>query len=344
MDHVKAILKEHLSENEFNALPNELNEFVRIVKAALITNATTAGASVDKGKRGEKYVRDVLCKYNPVASMRNHAGDIIVNKVCVEVKDYTNQVPKGEIDKFLKDLASKDAPAGLFISLSSPITGMGSLTHTTEIINGHKIPVMYVVGDSPETIQLATELLLTEISTRQFTTLDCTIKEEFLDRIELAYDSLRNLKDARDALTRLLNTTTNTLQHVQFSIMTSESTIRANLEAIRGDIKVQQVEEIVSSLDLDRFKHIHNKEGVEKIIAKLDAVLPSINWKSMTTKADKGVYSIHFSKNFTQFSVPLDHIDKSKLSDLLAAGMKCTTKRCMFDVVHHENIIVSLIV
>ncbi len=54
--------------------------------------------------------------------------------VLIEIKDYKNKVPSGEIDKFWRDLERRDARYGIFVSMHSGITKCsGSINVKTEM-------------------------------------------------------------------------------------------------------------------------------------------------------------------------------------------------------------------
>jgi hypothetical protein len=331
MDVVKQAISQYLNENELAALPTDIKEFARIVKAGLITNPSTTGASVDKGKRGEKFVKDILAKYRPVSTMRNHAGDLCVGGLCIEVKDYSNTVPKTEVDKFMKDLVSSNANAGLFISLSSAIVSMNTLEHRVEVISGRKVPIVFVTSDCPELIQLAAELLLVETQARVVSTLDYTLQDDIIDKIDIVIDSMKGLKDSRDSLGRMMTNTTNTVYGIQQNLMSVEAIIRANLDSLRGDCRVVVADEEITKVDINRFKHVHNRELVEKIIGLLGAKDATL-WKIGAVKAEKNNYCLHFNKSDTSISLPIDKVDKSLLATLLSEGAKCSYKRCVLSI------------
>lgn len=320
MDTIKAMLKEHLSETELRALPNTMVEFARIVKTALISNPANTGASVDKGKRGEKYVRGILKKYQPVMSLRNHAGDILVDNICIEVKDYTANVPKSEIDKFIKDLNSTNVSAGLFISLSSPITNIDSMERRCEVIGGRKVPIMFIATDNVETIQLATELLLTECKACVYSTLDYTLREDLFERIDVVMLSLKGLKESRDMLNKMLVNTTNTVNTVHQSIVSTEAVIRANLDAIRGDYRTGGAVNIDEALDLRRFKKIANKDIVERIAAQMETM--DGDWQLTNTTAKKAGFGLVFGGTATKFLVLDQNMSDDYRESMITDGFK----------------------
>jgi len=110
------------------------------------------GSSSALGSRGEEKVFELLQRTRRVrdVSRSAHSADLICDSragaVYVEVKHYTSNVPSAEIDKFLRDLRERDAPAGVFLSLTSSIVGQRasiSVVLEPRVSTGTLVPVVY---------------------------------------------------------------------------------------------------------------------------------------------------------------------------------------------------------
>ena len=108
--------------------------------------------SAAKGAHGEDEVFSLLSNQRRVrdVSRTAHCGDLVCESragpVYVEVKHYANTVPSSEVDKFLRDLRERDAAAGVFISLTSPIVGQRSsiaIVLEPRVSTGTLVPVVY---------------------------------------------------------------------------------------------------------------------------------------------------------------------------------------------------------
>ena len=96
------------------------------------TAATAAAASVEIGKQGEMKFEDMVEKYTrwgPLqnTSKLNHHGDRMCKiKGCeamFEVKEYSNDVPSKEVDKFKRDMEEHpDVQLGVFASMNTNIS------------------------------------------------------------------------------------------------------------------------------------------------------------------------------------------------------------------------------
>jgi len=93
--------------------------------------------SSEKGKQGEKEFDDLTCEYMPSwGELKNtskipHNADwsCIIRKcyTLFEIKNYGNDVPRDEVEKFVRDMEQhSDAALGVFISLQTPIRGKKS--------------------------------------------------------------------------------------------------------------------------------------------------------------------------------------------------------------------------
>ncbi len=108
-------------------------------------------AASAKGEQGEDLVYDILSRARRVRSVarRPHSGDLVcqtdAGPVCIEVKHYTGTVPASELEKFRRDLLARDAAAGVFISLTSPIAGAResvAVTLEPRVSGGTLVPVV----------------------------------------------------------------------------------------------------------------------------------------------------------------------------------------------------------
>lgn len=100
-----------------------------------------------KGKVGETNF-DILVEQHTTWTIENTSGTAqhcdrfgIINgcKTLFEIKNYSNNVPKKEIDKFKRDLeVHKDCPVGIFISLNTKIVGAPQEFFYSEITNSNQ--------------------------------------------------------------------------------------------------------------------------------------------------------------------------------------------------------------
>jgi hypothetical protein len=128
--------------------------------------------SAEKGARGEAEVYELVRRgHGPVrdVSHRAHGADFVCDTragpVLVEVKHYASSVPSSEVEKFLRDLREKDAAAGVFLSLTSPIVGRKMALEVVlepRVATGTLVPVVYAAAVRDG--RLAPEVVLAAVS------------------------------------------------------------------------------------------------------------------------------------------------------------------------------------
>jgi len=128
--------------------------------SALITGS---GPAARKGQIGENYVYNILEPRYQVKQISKSArsADILLGEsTLVEVKLYSSSVPRSEVEKFQRDLRAKAATGGLFISLTSKISGKKSLEYCQEHVRGRTIPVLYLYSNDSDMLILCAGLIL----------------------------------------------------------------------------------------------------------------------------------------------------------------------------------------
>lgn len=172
-----------------------------------------AAGKVDAGDVGENLVRDILAAWSPEdTSGKAHMGDLHIRVrvggrerlIMVEVKNWGGGVTKENRDRFLQDLRTSAADAGLFIAVRGGIaTQVEPVRFTMEQIGGRAIPVARVASPSPEMITTALRALefrLGGVDALEGGTVPIGIKQA----IARLQDDLRLLKEEHDRRVRYL--------------------------------------------------------------------------------------------------------------------------------------------
>ncbi len=144
--------------------PDELYHYMHVCYSISQSKKPEIIQSVKAGAEGENYTYSMLSKkFKVIQNTKDkYAGDFIVlvnnYRIMIEVKNYTNTVPKKEITKFYRDMSCKTVDAALFISLKSKIVNMKQNISLGEK-NGK--PVIFVCNDSEDSIVGSINLLTT---------------------------------------------------------------------------------------------------------------------------------------------------------------------------------------
>lgn len=135
----------------------------KIEKENLITRTQN---STIIGQDGEEIIKNELTLLFPSAEIEDThkesgRGDLILKDkeftMLVEIKNYTKNVPKPEIDKFDRDMnQNQDIDCGILISLKSGIAAKDDFT--LEVSGGKPMLFLHNVKKNPQIIQLAVVL------------------------------------------------------------------------------------------------------------------------------------------------------------------------------------------
>lgn len=213
-------------------------------------------ASATIGQKGEQYVLDIIKGAYPEVeteniSSKSRAGDILFKphlqsvgynaQVMFEVKKYSRKVPSAEYEKFLRDIQESNHDGGVFISLSSDITGVTDSivikTINTER-DGTLVPVIIASTDDKYIIKSLISLVVGYITLIRkqgsfVNKTDFTVQIiQSLQRSLNAYNNIRsNVRELRASNDKLLG-------NIQDSLTSNYSEIRTLLNQLQGFITV----------------------------------------------------------------------------------------------------------
>ena len=169
-------------------------------------------ASADIGYIGEQYVENILSDHYGISNVTKtgHMGDLIITdpkvpeldiKMMIEIKNYTTKVPTKEMKKFYSDIKTNGAvSAGIFISLKSDITGIGSSFEFRNIWEDRNVPVIYLVSHEKDIILAAISILFDYVRLEKSKLINYDI---CLDQIENIWSEMKNLADLGNGLSKL---------------------------------------------------------------------------------------------------------------------------------------------
>lgn len=131
----------NIQYNQLDKINTQINENLNFVKDSIDKLTQYSNKSVTKGFYGEKIIENLI-KYNfPDYTIINnthnpHNSDYeLINlkqqKILIEIKNYTRNIPTTEINKFIDDLQKSDIQIGIFISLNTGICNKKRFTIET---------------------------------------------------------------------------------------------------------------------------------------------------------------------------------------------------------------------
>lgn len=191
-----------------NTIQQEMSDFLNRYKVSTV-----------KGSMGESQLFMVLNKMFPTSCVNDMtgqkaSGDFILKRqnkpvILFETKDYSNNVPKEETDKFIRDVTQQKCN-GIFLSQSSGVSLKEN--YQIEFNKGAILVYIHNCDYSPEKIQIAVDII--DNMTLKFAELDMDGEEadENLNRISSAvldeiYAEFQDFALKKDALITLLKET-----------------------------------------------------------------------------------------------------------------------------------------
>lgn len=182
-----------LSERQMSKLDTvgtQISENLGFLRQSIDKLTQFTSKSVSKGFYGEKYVEDLLRQYFPNYTVINnthnpHKSDFEIqnvegNKFMIEVKNYTNNVPTTEVNKFLNDLEQSDIQVGILLSLNSGIVKKKRF-EIDNSLSGKKIIYLPNIKEDYNLIIMA--ILMSESLLKSDLQTKCTINHENLNII-----------------------------------------------------------------------------------------------------------------------------------------------------------------
>jgi hypothetical protein len=208
------------------------------------------------GKKGEEYIIDILKGAYPEVKVENissksRAGDILFRphlqtvghqaQIMFEVKKYTAKVPTAQYEKFLRDIRESNHDAGVFISLTSAITGVTDSIVIDTIVterDGTTVPVIIASTNDKHIIQSLTSLIIGYVTLLRK-------KGAFVQQSDFAVRLIGSLQTSlnayngiRSKVHELRAVNEKMLDGIQESLATNYTEIRVLLNQIQGLIEV----------------------------------------------------------------------------------------------------------
>ncbi len=192
-EQITSKLSEHISKSQLDIY----NKIAESDKKKLVPSV--------KGKIGEDIVKKMISPYNVRdTSQLAHSGDFIIEddgkRLMIDAKNYDRTVPKLEIDKFCKDIASTGVDCAMMISLYSSITGKENFE--LEVYQDTKpIYCIFLAMPDNEVLVRQSIKILFALAKR-----DKKVKHSLLERlVGSVRDKLATLRDASRELELTVN-------------------------------------------------------------------------------------------------------------------------------------------
>lgn len=273
-------LPEDFYQRVKNYDPGHLSMFLQLgyysfLESKINVNTKPIQSVREIGAIGEDYVESVIqnCYQVNNVSKQSLSGDLLVKKagsnieILVEVKNYNSKiVPQMEVDKFYRDLeVNNHVRAGLFISLGAKISGIEKTLHYTEFTcSSVSKPVIFLVSNIPEIIQLCLDLLYSQVEDKDRCDLQAaSIKNnrtQILCKINKIAELLDNLSKARNQINNFRSYSHETINKITELINITELQIRSTIEKIYKHLPdPTETASEIQCIEIDLQTNIKNK-------------------------------------------------------------------------------------
>ncbi len=272
-EKIESEMKEKLTElkGQIDALKEIKNSLPDTVKAQLgeyigkleesINNVKTSSeilsefigkyrGTKEKGEIGEDFVYNTLVdnfkedsfqnvtKQGKYSDIKATSSDMV--DVLIEVKNYKNPVPKGEVEKFWRDLELHNVNIGCFISLGTRI--QGGIGEYNIITNGNKLGIFMNVGQFMGQNGMKDGIKLAYFITKKFAQYYKRVERERLEEGTLRQKIEKILTEINDLKSQLED-----LKQISDKLRKIKGLVEESIVSIEGLYKesIHQIEKII---------------------------------------------------------------------------------------------------
>jgi hypothetical protein len=209
------------------------------------------------GKKGEEYVLNIIKEAYPEIPVENiasksRAGDLLFKphlqtvgysaQIMFEVKKYSRKVPTAEYDKFLRDISESNHDAGVFVSLTSEITGVTDSIVIKTISsgrNGELVPIIIAHTNDKFIIKSLMALIIEYVTLLRKQGSFINKSDFAVQMIDSLQKSLITYNGVRSTIRDLRAHNDKALDSIQTSLTGNYSEIRSILKMLRGLIELK---------------------------------------------------------------------------------------------------------
>lgn len=315
----------------------QLSHAIANKPVVVITNGAS-NIPTFKGQAGEAFIEATLrSKFSNVTNVakESKSGDLTLfvehNKIIVEVKNYSNNVPTMGVDKFRRDLGTTNAAGGVFISLRTPITNVTSDFAIRFEYSGIKtVPCAYIVSDDEHAIIVAVNVISQMITSTNYINTELHNKDKILDGVYQLGNSLDDLSRARDKLQCDVGEITTKLMKTVTGVSSVEKDIRSEINTIKKElfnVAIINTDEIIRELEKNNTFNKYTT-GIKSLVMVVMSHIQSfmhredINgsvWKLSSTKCINTITGIgfHFLSSRVDICIPRCRTNDESLTKLI---------------------------
>ena len=237
-----------------DSLKHEMNTRLDIISQSITRRKENATV---KGEHAETIMAEVLSdrwEYERTSHLPNQADFSVYMRIdrryriLIDIKNYNKSIPSAEYDKFLRDIRSTNADAGIYFAYSGTITGR-TRNITMDVFNTSTSqgPIILVQNSLPETMHLALDLIRTHfLIHNRSTMIDVDNIQYYIDQ---SLDQINQLYIVKNHIIKCTTQINEQLGHAQVELSESISKLQIYLGQISGRLQTTAPEWLSTSTE-----------------------------------------------------------------------------------------------
>jgi len=228
---------EEIYKNQISTLQKQLEEYTK--------NAITQNVSSNKGKTGEKTFDSMVENFttwnledtSKTPQSCDRFGEIRGCKTLFEIKNYSYNIPKKEVDKFKRDMeVHKDCPLGIFLSLNTNIIGAPQDFFYTEFTNSNQL-LIYIQQFNNHDIESLFSII-NELIDIAFILYNKCFNSEESNSLQTKVDSIKPILQMEiTSITNIMKEQNNNTKFVLDTIQKHHNSLKHQLEKLQFTFK-----------------------------------------------------------------------------------------------------------
>lgn len=303
-DSLEKLSSKH--QNKLEQISGKINENLDFVKQSIDNLTQYTNKSVSKGFYGEKWVESLIIQNFPDYTIINnthnpHCSDFEIEnlkrqKLMIEVKNYTRNVPTTEVNKFILDLEASDIQIGIFLSLNTGICNKKRFQ--IERLESNK-KIIYIPNIQNDSSMIIMAILMSESLFDNDLMNERCINEsklmEIYEELQLFYKNynliIQTVKDSKNSIEKTLFLMYNAIIENDIKIKTYLKSIQLKMNEelfVINDIYVNteysELEQIINEI---------NDKNIKKIYYELYTIIIAKNYIIEVNKLNKYHWKSH---------------------------------------------------
>jgi hypothetical protein len=238
-------------------------------------------------------------------------------RVIIDIKNYTNTIPSGEYEKFIRDIKNTQADGGVYFAYSGSVSGR---VRNISMDSTSKTPIVIVQNSEPESMHLALDIIRTYFTMHSKSyILDLDNIQYYVDQ---SLDQINQLYVVKSHISKCASTVSEQLGNAQLDLAESISKLQTYMSQICSRLQIEstdwletdttQIENIIHET-LPALGPRNSKEVISVLISvclELEKRIEGFKVKHQGNKLQLGTASVKLGSRKQTISIPTTNTDK----------------------------------